>query len=230
MSGLRVVVGSAFRDAAGLQVNRWLDQIRDLAETLASTNDIVRAVAIEGDSVDDTAYCLSHGAESRGLNVDVVSRAFGNPRYRSVEDPSRMTALSKIGNEILSSVSTLDDVLLYVESDLIWTPEAVLPLICKAYSSQSVIAPMVFAGAHFYDVWGFRLNGTRFSPFPPYHSDLPRTGLVEIDSAGSCLAIPAHIARSVRMTDGALVEWCSNARAQGHPIFLDRASSVQHPA
>lgn len=239
---MRIVVGSAFRDSAGAQVTRWLDQVLALKERVAAMGWDVSIIAIEGDSVDRTAYELCEGACDRGLRsnggcVDIFTRRFGNPRHGSTEDPARMAALSEIGNTILDHVEPDDDVLLYVESDLIWTADTALALIYDSMrSGSSIIAPMIFAGEHFYDVWAYRKNGVQFSPSHPYHSDIAHCFLegaphiVQLDSAGSCLAMPGNIAREVRMTSGALVEWCERARAVGYRILLDTTLRVEHPA
>lgn len=236
---MRIVVGSAFRDSAGAQVTRWLDQVLALKERVAPMGWEVRGIAVEGDSVDATVYQLTWGSKCRNIDVTTVSRRFGNPRYGSTEDPARMAALSEIGNYILDHVEHDDDVLLYVESDLIWTADTALDLILNSMRfGSSIIAPMIFAGEHFYDVWAYRKDGARFAPFYPYHSGIEScfTGSVnnfaQLDSAGSCLAIPGHIARSrdVRMTSGALVEWCERAREAGHRILLDTTLRVEHPA
>jgi hypothetical protein len=145
-------------------------------------------------------------------------------------------------------------VVVYVESDLVWDGETLRKLIdlvvpfkvdvTRHESATSeyvdgarpwdVVAPMIFAGEHFYDVYSFRgLDSSRFAPFPPYHSSLRRHGeLTEVSCVGSCLVMPATVARDkrVRMESGALVEWCEKARAVGYRLAVVPDLVVRHPA
>jgi hypothetical protein len=120
----------------------------------------------------------------------------------------------------------------YVESDLIWGAGAIWTLIDMALNRESgfdVFAPMIFAGDYFYDVWGYRKNGSRFTPQPPYHPDLVN-GLTEVDSVGSCLVMRAEVAEVCRIrNDYALVGWCEDARAHGYKIAVHPNLKVYHP-
>jgi hypothetical protein len=226
---VRVAVISAFRDAAGQQVARWLGQVAGLAAARPGWS--VRAVAVEGDSRDRTRDELVDGARARGLELELVTANHGGPRWGSVEDPRRMAALSLVLNAGMGAARIDDEAVLYVESDLLWDADTAVRLLELVSAEHPVVAPLVFAGEHFYDVWGFRKNGQRFSPLPPYHAELVPTGLTEVDSAGSCLAMLSVVARSVRVKDGnALVGWCAEARAIGYRIHATSDLSVRHPA
>lgn len=223
-----IVVGSAFRNAAGRQVTRWLDQVMVLKSYVVGGN--VRAVAVEGDSTDMTRQHLMQGAAARNLDLDLRTCNHGGPVFGSVESSARMKALAKVGTEIMSGVTEDDDILVYVESDLIWDAATISQIIDMVVAfPDRVIAPLVFAGPNFYDVWGFRKDGTRFSPFPPYHDGLNPTGLTEIDSAGSCLVMAAD-ASHIPFTDECLVGWCGNAQQEGYRIFVSADHSIRHPA
>jgi hypothetical protein len=93
-----------------------------------------------------------------------------------------------------------------------------------------VVSPLVFAGEAFYDIWAFRKSGIRFGPFYPFHHELVLDGLTEVDSVGSCLVMRAAVARAVRMSDGALVEFCNNARSRGYRVWVDAREQIRHPA
>jgi hypothetical protein len=251
---MHFVVASAFRNAAGRQVSTWISQClalhRELRDHYYCSFCSFRAIAVEGDSTDRTAQQLGYEAAQRGLDLTLVRCHHGGPIYGSTEQPERMVALSKVGNAILDAVDERDDVLVYVESDLLWDAETIRRLIDKAlYSAHArsrgknewfdIYSPLVMAGDLFYDVWATRdLDGNRFSPFPPFHHGLQRAGLMrhgqmmEVSSTGSCLVMPASVARDtrVRMTTGALVEWCEKARAVGYRIAVDPSCVVRHPA
>lgn len=228
------VVVSAFRDSSPAQVNRWLTQCNSLRQMVASEGRC-RVVAVVGDCSpgDRTEALLRSGALARGMGLEIVQYNHGGPHFGSVESAQRMQQLSGVGNAMLDSVAPDDELVFYVESDLIWEPNT--PLGLAGYLDYAhglhVVAPLVFAGEYFYDVWGFRLNGERFAPFFPYHRDLG-PGLTLVDSVGSCMVMFADKARSphLRMSDGALVEFCERLRNSGHSIGVVPTLSVRHPA
>jgi hypothetical protein len=204
-------------------------------------------VAVEGDSTDRGATRAHLIAESHGFNFGLRTHNHGRPFYGSVEHPDRMESLSTVCNAMLDSVAPSDDVVVYVESDLVWDPATIhylINLLVGANGKYAVVSPLIFAGQLFYDVWAFRgLDGQRFSPFPPFHSSLNghrhrhftsdpiANQLVEVSSVGSCLVMSGEAARTVRVSDGgALVGWCKSAREHGHCIAIAPELAVRHPA
>jgi hypothetical protein len=244
------LVVSAFRASSQYQVRRWASQCATLRAYLRDHRfGALRLSAIEGDSNDNGATAAYLTAECNHHNLDLTITTFnhGRPRYGSVEHLDRMSSLSKVNTTMLDSVKDTDGVVVYVESDLHWDPATVGQLISLllVQSTYQVVAPMIFAGDLFYDVWAYRgLDGQRFSPFPPYHSSLARRDsaryftsdpcddqLLEVSSVGSCLVMHGEVARTVRITNGgALVEWCARAREAGHRIAVAPDLSVRHPA
>lgn len=242
MSPRTLVVGSAFRNSAHY-LTRYFTQVAWLKESLSGRFN-VRVSAIEGDSADDTRAQLSHVAGLFCIDCAVTTCAHGQRWFGSTEQPDRLTALSQVGNAILDSVRESDDILWYVESDLIWDATTVNTLIknlaesvapSRADAVFDSISPLVFAGAAFYDIWGFRgMDGERYSPFHPYHEDLlghEEPGLRELTSAGSALLMAGYLARDkhARMTTGALVEFCGNARKYGYRFAVNPQLRINHP-
>lgn len=231
-SSLNWVIVSAFRNAPAHQIDRWLTQCGTLRALVTGR---CRIVAVVGDCSlgDRTEALLRSGALARGMGLEIVEHNHGGPHFGSVESAQRMRQLSGVGNAMLDSVAEDDDLVFYVESDLIWEPHTPIALASylHLYNGPSVVAPLVFAGEYFYDVWGFRLNGERFAPFFPYHKDLG-PGMTLVDSVGSCMVMHASIARNrlIRMESGALVEWCSILGNSGHSIGVVPTLSVRHPA
>ena len=221
---MNVVVGSAFRNSVH-SLRRYFTRIDTLRNHLGPTHN-VRVIAAEGDSRDGTRENLQRP------NVEIVSAAHGGPVYGSTEHTERMVALSKVGNAIFGAVKDTDDVLVYVESDLLWNPETICHLIDRAINREEgfdVFAPLVFAGQHFYDIWAFRKYGVRFSPFAPFHAGM-NGRLTEIDSAGSCLVMRSIVARECRIrNDYCLVGWCEDARAHGYRIAVCSDLRIHHP-
>ena len=230
---MNIAVGSAFRNMSP-RINRYLAQVLELQEHVGADHH-VRVIAVEGDSHDQTDEALAARAEMWGIDIDVRKCEHGLPEFGSTERPERLRALSKVCREVFAGVTKDDDVLLYVESDLLWQPHDVGSIIDMAMRQDGeldIFAPLVFAGAAFYDIWGFRgTDGERFGPFSPYHESMPTSGIGEIHSAGSCLAMRAEVAMKVKTprNEQALVGWCKAARKAGYRIGCAVDFRVDHP-
>lgn len=230
---MNIAIGSSFRNMAGGPLQHYVTQVFALYRALQTHGHSLRLIAVEGDSCDATEVQLQRYAVQLEphFDIQIVKREHGGPVFGSTEAPERMKALSYVGNGIFESVRGQDEVLVYVESDLIWNAHTMLRLIYRLEVGQDVIAPMIFAGESFYDIWGFRKNGVRFEPVKPYHPDLDSNGLTEVDSAGSCLVMRGEVARKCRMVeDMALVGFCKDVRDSGYHIYCDSRECVRHPA
>src|SRR5262245_10283522 len=109
---MNIAIGSAFRNSAGRQVNRFFAQVQSLIELIGSAHP-VRIIAAEGDSTDatvDELICLSVGYRIPLVRMDTTS---GAPLFGSTEDEARMKSLSKVGNAIFDGVLPGDDILVY---------------------------------------------------------------------------------------------------------------------
>ena len=205
---MKLVIGSAFRNATGY-LTRYFAQVEALRTLMLPWD--VRVVAAEGDSKDATRSALQQHKD-----VELVECRHGGPEFGSTEAPERLAALSAVGNAIFSAVRKDDDALFYVESDLMWEPRTAKQLVLHAMQRSlgfDIFAPFVMAGEAFYDTWGFRRGGERFSPFPPYHRALGEDPVARVDSAGSCLTMRGDVARRVRIRNSyGLVGWCEDAR------------------
>lgn len=236
---MKVAIGSAFRNSAGYHCNRYFRQVNELRDHLRERGDNLHVLAVEGDSIDDTRAEIMRWFEYLTLSGELITRNHGKRVFGSTEEPERMAALSYVGNGILESVHADDDVLIYVESDLVWRPEVIIRLMdrlntwgqCGEEARRiDVIAPLVFAGEAFYDIWAFRKNGHRFGPFKPYHGELLRDKPTPVDSAGSCLVMRGEVARSCRIIDNeAMVGFGRDVWAKGFTLFADARERIQHP-
>jgi len=225
---VNIVIGSAFRNS-GNYLLRYFQQVAALQKHVGAAH-TVRVIAVEGDSADHTREALPVVAT---VPLTHVKHDHGKPWFGSTESPERMREMSKIGNLIFDHVMHSDDVLVYVESDLIWDAHTVGSLIDMAIRQDSgfdVFAPMVFAGENFYDTWGFRgMDGQRWSPFAPFHSQR-NLGFTQVKSAGSCLVMRSEVARNTRIIgDNCLVGWCEHARSGGYKIAVHSDFKVNHP-
>jgi hypothetical protein len=93
-------------------------------------------IAVEGDSRDSTRADLSQALQV--LPGMLVTRNHGGPVFGSTEEPARFRALQGVGNGILESVPDDVDVLVYVESDLIWAPTTILALIDRVGHTEEL--------------------------------------------------------------------------------------------
>lgn len=246
---MKIALVSAFRDSSQSHVTRWLDQVHALRDAIPRGYTL-RPIAVEGDSRDDsTTRYLEEGSRGlaavTGTPLTVLHYSHGGPHFGSVESAQRMAQLSKLGEFWLYWVAQMDvDVVVYVDSDLIWDTRTILQLVERVANNgpHDVFAPLVFAGPHFYDVWAYRgLDGAQFGPMAPYHSSLadwvecgghsPIEPLTEVSSVGACVAFPRNAAADVpSMNSNAFVGWCGALRAAGYRIFVDPTLSVRHPA
>jgi hypothetical protein len=206
-----------------------MTQAAALRAELDARGHALRVRAVEGDSRNGTVGYLRAHAAASGLSLDLATHNHGGPWFGSTEAPERMLALSGVANAVLDGVSAEDDALVYVESDLLWAPSVMTNLLAQLGPGRDVIAPLVFAGEAFYDIWGFRASGQRFGPFPPYYEGLRLDEPTEVESVGSCLVMRGDVARSVRMESGALVEFCANARRAGFRVYCDARERIHHP-
>ena len=230
---MNVVLGSAFRNSVrNNQLERWLAQAESLKIALWAWGHSMSVIAAEGDSIDHTRRALEEGLATRSIATTLVDVSHGGPVYGSCEAPERFKALQGVGNGILGAVGLDVDALVYVESDLIWRSEEIMGLIERLSASIDVVAPMIWAGDCFYDVYAFRdLKGERFGPFMPYSDCLRDRLLAEIGSAGSCLVMKGAVARECRITEkDGLVGFCRIARSKGYRIWVDSEREVRHPA
>lgn len=232
---MKFIVLSFFRNSAGAQIERFMKQCKALQNKLPEVYEL-NLVAVYGDCTDNTKQELIDLAKEFHITLHLVEHNHGGPVFGSTEALERMKALSGVGNAGLDKAHELtrgNGKVFYVESDLIWDADVVVRL-SKAldmHVEADAIAPLVFAGQHFYDVFAFRgKDGERFAPFPPYHSSMNGKA-VEVSSVGSCFIMEAWMLHDTRIADGgALPGFWKAARAHNYRVFVDPAEKVWHPA
>jgi hypothetical protein len=233
---MKIVVLSFFRNSAHGQLQRFMRQVADLRAALAPRYD-VGLVAVYGDCTDNTGELLEAFCDALRIPATIVRCDHGGPVYGSTEQPERMRDLSKIANKgldyVVSMTGPADYFVWYVESDLIWKPETVARLVMRLENEPvAAVAPLIFAGPHFYDVYSFRgLDGSRFAPFAPYHQTLLPEYMTEVSSVGSAFLMKGYVAQHVRIkNDGALPGFWEEARRLGYHVYVDPMERVEHPA
>lgn len=231
---MKVVIASIFRDSASY-LDRYVSQVTALRDALAARGDSLRGVWGEGDSIDRTATILAEKARKRALTFDLIDVSHGGPKFGSVNVEQRWRQISYCCNLVLHTIPEDADVVVYVESDLIWDAETMLEMIDTLDTGIDVLAPKSMAYGEvtprFYDTYGHRSGGEQFQPYAPFHSGIELNNLLRMDSAGSCLVMKGHVAQTTRFTPPELgiVGWGNDINAQGYSFWLDPTQSVWHP-
>lgn len=215
---MTITVCSIFRNSTPY-LDRYFAQI----EGLRAAGDVQLALA-EGDSDDGTFEAI----EGRLQPGDFLAKIdHGGPVFGSVDAEQRWAQIALVVSGLIGKIGDPGAALIWVESDLIWKPEALTALIGDLRFVPAV-APMVFHGdsARFYDIWGYRREGQCFSPYPPYWTGA-HTGahnmVTNIDSCGSCFALAPEAYPSLFSWDG---RWPFTA---GGDLWIDPRVEVIHP-
>ncbi len=152
---------------------------------------------------------------------------------RSIDHPARWLSIAHTANGAIEQLTEADDALVWVESDLLWEPGAILRLLGHLGPGVDGAAAMcgyLPEGGRHYDTWGNRgLDGVCFGYHPPYHPAAPPRGLFPVASAGSCWAVRGDYARAARYGDQGIRDWCHGMRAAGAQLFVDLDTWVWHP-
>jgi hypothetical protein len=227
---MNIVILSMFSTSESY-LQRYFEQVTTLNHALIRMGHSLRFVLCEGDSTDDTWMELNRRVEKYHLNAFLIQHHHGNRVYGSVEEPQRFKQLSRIWNEMLDQVAIDDHMVIIVESDLIWSAHTIIELLSDAHHYGAIVAPMVMDGYRFHDVWAFRRGGKRFTNGRPYLPDEDGDpSVVLMDSVGSCMAMPAAFARTIRTTEEEeLVGFCKEARRQKIVIYCNTRLRVEHP-
>jgi hypothetical protein len=229
---MKIVLASIFRNSSSY-LDRYFTQITNLRSELVERGHSLTYAWAEGDSTDDTFQRLSVHVNPRPDDV-LIKVDHGGPVFGSVDNDQRWRNISKVCNALLDAIPTDTDYVIYVESDLLWTADTMLPLLNHVLNGLDAVAPMCFhlPTGMFYDTWGHRKNGLRFTQNSPYHPHInPGIDVTEIDSAGSCIVMNYSVAQHARFDPPELgiVGFGNTLRQLGFKLFLDTTQRVFHP-
>lgn len=231
---MNLVLASMFRNATGY-LDRYFAQAADLRRVYRA----LRLLLVEGDSTDDTrAALLARLADWPGS--ELVFRDHGGPVFGSVDVPQRWNQISYACNGVWNNIPADAVAVIYVESDLYWSTATMTHLLAQVARFTAwpgaAVAPMCFQRdtALFYDVWGYRREGTCFYSNPPFipHYAGNYDDLVRLDSCGSCQVMPGSLARLIRYNERSGDGPLSLGRsiwAAGGSLWLDPTVKVEHP-
>jgi hypothetical protein len=230
---MNVTLISCFRNATGY-IERYFDQLTDLINELQDRGDWIYVIWGEGDSTDDTKAKLAYNTVwSTDALIRDVDCTHGGADYGSVVNTERFRQLAHVGNCMWAHIPQDADAVVYVESDLIWEPEAILTLIDRL-QDYPAISPMVylrrqgFGQNAFYDVWAGRKDGKHFSHYPPYCDGFDPDKPFQVDSMGSCMAIRGTLAKGLIWDEQVFVGICRQLKEQGYGIWIDPTVAVYH--
>lgn len=219
---------------------RQVDALSGYCELLGMT---VTPWVTEGDSTDDTARVLS---QWKHPHKRLVHYSHGGPAFGSINHPTRWRQIAATWNYMLDRMPEYDRVI-YVEADLIWTPETMAALLDQLDADVvHACSPMSFGhDGRFYDTWGHRCLGDHFIQDYPYHPAIEalanrdeemlaalggtsRNGLLRIDSAGSCMVMIGRVAQDCRLAnEDAMIG--HDLKRLGYQLWLNPGVSVWHP-
>lgn len=230
-----VALCSAFRDSVPY-FYRYMNQVGDLWKKLSDRGDSFHCVWGEGDSVDGTLRLLNLTRDVCRWKSTIVDCTHGGGDYGSVVRAERFKQLAHVGNTIWAAIPAETDIVVYVESDLIWQAETIMRLIDHvATGGLDAVVPKIILRrtgwpAHtFYDIWAYRYRGQHFSHHRPYFQGYKADQLTRIDSAGSCMAICGELARKVNFPDDdVFVGLSRQIYEQGCSLWFDPTLAVTH--
>lgn len=231
---MKVCVCSCFRNATA-HLDRYLAQLGGLRRLLAPQGTL-HPIWVEGDSTDATWEWLLDDAPR--LNARLIACDHGGPVYGSIVHPERFRQLAWVANAMWRQIPANADAVVLLDGDLFWQPETIVALL-DHLADYPAVAPRVLhatnpglysgPGPFWYDSFGFRRNGARFTNEPPYHPDL-NGAMLQLDSAGGCLAMRGELAHGlVWPEEEVIVGFCRSLYEQGGSIWLDPTLTVYHP-
>lgn len=231
---MKIVVCTAHRNATA-HLDRYMAQLCALRRLLAPHGTLC-PIWVEGDSTDQTWEWLLEDAPR--MNARLIACDHGGAAYGSIVHPERFKQLARVANAMWRQIPADADAVVLLDGDLFWQPETIVALL-EHLADYPAVAPKVLhatnpglyegLGPFWYDSFGFRRNGARFTNEPPYHPDL-NGAMLQLDSAGACLAMRGELARGLAWPEeDVIVGFCRNLRARGGAIFLDPHLEVYHP-
>lgn len=211
--------------------------LADRAMHLLSKHGVTRWLWTVRPAADPTLQMLDGVRLKLDKNVEFV-----------VEDweqvPERLPRLSKAGDNLLDYVGD-EEWVLWHESDLL-TPPNIAHLLAETpgaavggwpvlshsedHPELRLVAPLHMTGeSFFYDTWGYRKDGVRFTNRTPCHPCVQPTPFM-LDSVGSVVLIKAEYIRAgARMNGNGLVGLCESIRSMGGEVLCDPRVPVVQP-
>ncbi len=229
---MKITLCSIFRNSEK-NLPRYLKQIDKLASKIWPNT--LQCLWGEGDSKDNTKQILESVETNDNYRFELIDVSHGGKEFDSVVDPIRFLQCAYAGNIVWSRIPNTSQVVIWVDSDIIWDANVLNKLISQVENSTNVLCPLVILDRmnwdynSFYNVFDFRINGEHFTHKQPYHQSLLTSDFVKIDSGGSCMVMRGHVARQVHFTaKEVIVGMCKQINELGYSIYLDTRLKVYH--
>lgn len=220
-------------------VYRYLQQVTEAFELNGGK---CHAVWLEGDSTDQTYSILQQGKEKleETGNVDVTLIKFdnGGPYWPSIVNQDRWFQIATCWNKCLEGLKP-SKITICVESDLIYNPSVIKPLVDKIDEKHHVIYPMLmtYDGSyektpeceHFHDTWGMRRGNLNFSNLPPYWPEseelTEEEDLLEITRGGGMIVTTYEYQKRGKFdTTCCIMKYPSDVK-----LFMHKGLKIYHP-
>jgi len=225
---MRIVVANMWQNATSY-IDRFVGQFAALRG--AAPQHEFDLILAEGDSTDNDATWNRLNEIYPGK---VFKRIHAGQIYGPIDVTQRWLQISFVMDGVFERVRPEHDVVIWVESDLIWEPAVLLKLLDHIQKpGVDAAVPMIMMRGTFYDSWAYRRDGIRFSVAPPFHRVLQTpsvNGLYLLDSGGGCVVMRGEIARTCRCRPPALaaVGFYRDMREHGWRVWLDPTLAIHH--
>jgi hypothetical protein len=156
-----------------------------------------------------------------------------------VVNAARFKQLAHVASRVWAAIPADSEIVVYVESDLIWDA-ATMTILIDQVAEYGAICPMVYLERKgwrkdsFYDTWAaVGLDGQHFEHYAPYHASYDPNRPFQVRSMGSCMAMRGEIARRIVFDDSTIfpdicrqIVFGGNGDSQG--VYIDPLLSVYH--
>lgn len=225
MNQPKVVLCSLWRNDLARQIADRVEHLLAKAESYPA----LRWLWCVGDSDDNTAQVLAD--LSVGYDVAILQH---DTQIGGEAMSTRLRRLSQAANAMLEGVKRTDDYVLVHESDLISPYNVVARLVKHAEAGRCPIAGWTTLEVRpgepvFYDTWGTRKDGVRFTNHPPYHVAYDANKPFKVDSFGSVFLFDAKDVKHIHMTTGAVLDLCRQLKEQGRELWIDPRLPIVQP-
>jgi hypothetical protein len=226
-----IAVCSMFRDSQtwfNIQTNQVYRLFASLLDQTYGFENL-KCYFLEGDSLDNTNEVLQ-SLSKKYNNIKLFNKEATFNSVASTTNKNRIKSMSNLGSYLINQVE--EDLIFWVESDLIIKPDIIQRLYDRMVKIPENISAVVSAPCYygkdgqFYDTWAYRnLDGSNWRP----DTNMRDSGMVKMQSVGSCALIRRAKNLAVNFGDGAFVELCDRVNEAGGVVFADCNQYVEHP-
>lgn len=241
---MEIGVCSFFRDSqefCGTKINQIPKYFQYLNQQESECDGIkLKYYLLEGDSRDNSYEVLQQYSKQYPIHLTKLEIPNNTP-VSSAGTDERRKVLSEVGNACLKPAVQEQDLVLWMESDLIPTKDMLYQLLerkselnwDKTLAISPVAAIKIYNQECFYDGWAFEgINGEKWGL-----NDLQRfknynASLRPMKAIGSCALLNGKVLREENFdfSDGCFPKMCQIGREKGYRIYCDLLATIFHPS